>query len=394
MIDKSHFSEKKSNNLTKNLNPIKMKRIVCILLLLCATISQAQEKYFEREVSKISKRIESIAKEQKDSLKLKVIAIDKRLEKGEITKSTSDSLKKELASYHARRIEKLVSEQEALLQLLVQDKTNGKIASSGEFDKDYNEEKTFTIGSKTFIFKDNEDYYDTQKEKKEAGEKKWSFHKKWNRRTTSQFVFAMGINNTLTDNNLSTLGDDYQTWRSRFYELGFTWKTRFTKEPSQLYFKYGVSFLWNNLRLKDNQEHVKNGDVTNIETRIDEMLTESRLRHVQMSFPVHLEWDFSNNKTYSDGRKRDVTNNSVRLGIGGFAGFKLGTRQYLEYKDSEGVEVESVQYDNFNMNVFNYGLSSYVGYKDVSFYVKYDLNPLFKNTETRNISMGIRLDLD
>ena len=84
------------------LNPIKMKRIVCILLLLCATVSQAQEKYFEREVSKISKRIESIAKEQKDSLKLKVIAIDKRLEKGEITKSTSDSLKKELAAYHAR----------------------------------------------------------------------------------------------------------------------------------------------------------------------------------------------------------------------------------------------------------------------------------------------------
>jgi len=367
-----------------------MKRILYILLFLSVTISQAQEKTFEREVSKISKRIESIAKEQKDSLKIKVIAIDKRLEKGEITKSTSDALKKELAAYHARRIEKLVSEQEALLQLLVQNKTNGKIASSGEFDKDYEEEKTFTIGNKTFIFKEN----DSDDEKKEAREKKWSFNKKSNRKTTSQFVFAMGINNVLNDNNLSTLGDDYQTWRSRFYELGFTWKTRLTKEPSQLYFKYGVSFLWNNLRLKDNQQHVKNGDMTNIETRIDEVLTESRLRHVQMNFPVHLEWDFSKNKTYSDGRKRDRTNNSVRLGIGGFAGFKLGTRQYLEYQDSEGVEIESVQYDNFNMNVFNYGLSSYVGYKDVSFYIKYDLNPLFKNTETRNISMGIRLDLD
>jgi len=371
-----------------------MKKIICILLLLCATISQAQEKTFEREVSKISKRIESIAKEQKDSLKTKVIAIDKRLDKGEITKSTAETLKKEVAAYHARRIEKLVSEQEALLQVLVQDKTNGKIASSGEFDNDFDEENTFTIGSKTFIFKDNDNYYDTQNEKREAREKKWRDKGKSSRTTTTQFVFAMGINNVLNDNNLSTLGDDYQTWRSRFYEVGFTWKTRFTKEPSQLYFKYGVSFLWNNLRLKDNQQHVKNGDITNIETRIDEDLTESRLRHVQMNFPVHLEWDLSKNKTYSDGRKRDRTNNSVRLGIGGFAGFKLGTRQYLEYKNSEGVEIETVQYDNFNMNIFNYGLSSYVGYKDVSFYVKYDLNPLFKNTEIRNISMGIRLDLD
>ena len=227
-----------------------MKKIICILLLLCGTISQAQEKTFEREVSKISKRIESIAKEQKDSLKIKVLAIDKRLEKGEITKSTSDTLKKELAAYHARRIEKLVSEQEALLQLLVQNKTNGKIASSDDLDKDYDDEKTFTIGNKTFIFKDN----DADEDEKSDRRKKWDFHKKWNRRTTSQFVFSMGVNNTLVDNNLSTLGDDYETWRSRFYELGFTWKTRFTKDPSHLYFKYGVSFLWNNLRLIANPD--------------------------------------------------------------------------------------------------------------------------------------------
>ena len=82
------------------------------------------------------------------------------------------------------------------------------------------------------------------------------------------------------------------------------------------------------------------------------------------------------------------------MGIGGFVGFKLGTRQYLEYKNTEGVKVEEVQYNNFNMNTINYGLSAYLGYKATSFYVKYDLNELFKNTETRNISMGIRFDLD
>jgi len=275
----------------------------------------------------------------------------------------------------------------------VQDKTNGKIASSGEFDNDYDEENTFTIGSKTFIFKDNDNYYDIQSEKRKAREKNWSDKGKFGRTTTTQFVFAMGINNVLNNHNLSTLGDGYQTGRSRFYELGFTWKTRFTKEPSQLYFKYGVSFLWNNLRLENNQYHVKNGDVTEVQT-LPNHLSESRLRHVQMNFPVHLEWDLSKNKTYSDGRKRDRTSHSFRLGIGGFAGFKLGTRQYLEYQNSDGVDIETVEYDNFNMNIFNYGLSSYVGYKDVSFYVKYDLNPLFKNTETRNISIGIRLDLD
>jgi len=66
----------------------------------------------------------------------------------------------------------------------------------------------------------------------------------------------------------------------------------------------------------------------------------------------------------------------------------------MKFRDANNIETEQLQYDNFNMNIFNYGLSSYIGYKATSFYVKYDLNPLFKNTETRNISMGIRFDFN
>ncbi|MFY9243061.1 MAG: hypothetical protein WAO74_08540 [Polaribacter sp.] len=369
-----------------------MKRILLILVLFVATVAQSQEKTFEDEVSKISKRIENITKQQKDSLKSKVVAIDKQLERGEITEDTANTLKKEVAAYHARRIEKLVGEQEALLQILVQDKTNGKIASSDEMITDEDDDNIFTIGRKVFKLNISDGDLDERNEKRKE---RWKFRNKTQRTTTTQFVFAMGINNVLNNNKLSSLNNsEYQLWRSRFYELGWTWKTRFTKEPSQFYFKYGFSLLWNNLRLENNQQHVKNGDMTNIETRIDESLTESRLRHVQLNFPMHLEWDLSKNKIYDDGRVRDRTNNSVRLGLGGFFGFKLGTRQYLEYQNLNGVDVNEVQYNNFNMNTFNYGISTYIGYKSTSFYVKYDLNPLFNNTETRNISMGIRLDLN
>ncbi|MEE9407410.1 MAG: hypothetical protein V3V28_04965 [Polaribacter sp.] len=369
-----------------------MKRILLILVLLSTTIAISQEKTFEKEVSKISKRIENITKQQKDSLKEKVIAIDKRLEKNEITKTTADTLKKEVASYHARRIEKLVGEQERLLQLLVQDKTNGKIASSDDSNDFDDDDNTFTIGNKTFRFKVGDE---NKNERERRRNERWKNKNKKHRSTTTQFVFAMGVNNVLNNDNLNSLNSsEYKFWQSHFYELGWTWKTRFSKEPSNLYFKYGVSFLWNNLRLKNNQQHVKVGDITNIETRIDEVLSESRLRHVQMNFPVHLEWDFSKNKTYKDGAKRDRTNKSVRLGVGGFVGFKLGTRQYLEYKDINGVDVKEVQKDNFNMNTINYGLSAYLGYKSTSFYVKYDLNPLFQNTETRNVSLGLRFDFD
>jgi hypothetical protein len=373
-----------------------MKRILLILVLLCTTIAQSQEKIFEKEVTKISNRIEKITQQQKDSLKIKVIAIDKQLEKGEISETTAKTFKKEIAAYHARQIEKLVGEQERLLQLLVQDKTNGKIASLEESNKkeeedDYEEENTFTIGNKTFRLNIFEGDKDENEERKKV---RWKRKNKYYRSTTTQFVFAMGVNNVLNDNDLTSLNNsEYQFWRSRFYELGFSWKTRFSKRPSQFYFKYGLSFLWNNLRLEDNRIHVKNGDLTEIQVFSDN-LSESRLRHVQMNFPVHLEWDFSRNKTYSNGKTIDRTNRSVRFGVGGFVGFKLGTRQYLEFTDVDNVEIEEVQFDNFNMNIFNYGVSTYIGYRDTSFYVKYDLNPLFQNTDTRNISMGIRFDLE
>lgn len=84
----------------------------------------------------------------------------------------------------------------------------------------------------------------------------------------------------------------------------------------------------------------------------------------------------------------------MRIGVGGFVGFKLGTRQYLEYRDLDGIDIEEVQYDNFNMNTLNYGLSAYAGYGSTSLYAKYDMNPLFKNTKTRNLSIGVRLDLN
>ncbi len=369
-----------------------MKKVFLILMLSVTTIAFTQEKTFESEVSKISKKIDLITKEEKDSLKIKVKEITQSLEKGEITATTAETLKKEVAQYHARKIEERVSEQQLKLQQLIQDKTDGKIASTEEKDEDAN---TFSIGNRTFRFTLNNEKHEERREKRsKKRQEKWRKKNKTNRSTTTQFVFALGVNNVLVDHEFSSLNtSEYKFWESHFYEVGWTWKTRFDKQPSKLYLKYGVSFLWNNLRLTDNRIHVKNGDITELQT-FSEGLSESRLRHVQMNFPVHVEWDFSKNKTYEDGFVKDRTHKSIRIGLGGFVGFKLGTRQYLEYRNMEGVKVEELQKENFNMNTINYGLSAYLAHKSIGVYAKYDLNPLFRSTDTRNISLGIRFDFN
>lgn len=372
-----------------------MKKILLILVLFCTTIAFSQEKTFEDEVKKISNRIELITKTEKASLKEKVEKINKRLEAKEITSEEAQRLKKEAADFHAKVISDKVAVEEQKLQFIVQEKANGKIQSK-EKETYFDDKNSFTIGRRTFNIRvrDNEDFDSRRNRRWLDRKEKWERKGKRNRSTTTQFVFAMGVNNVLVDNQLSSLeNSNYQFWQSHFYELGFSWKTRMDREASKLYFKYGISFLWNNLRLENNMYHVVNGNKTDLVIH-PENLSENRLRHVQMNFPVHFEWDFSRDGEYSDGAKRDRTNQSVRLGIGAFAGFKLGTRQYIEYTNTNGTRVEELQKDNFNMNVFNYGVSAYLAYRSTGFYVKYDLNPLFKNTNVRNISMGIRFDLN
>ena len=354
-----------------------MKRILFFMVLLSTTIAFSQKKYFETEVSKISRKIDRITQQQKDSLKLKIEAINKRVQEKELTMSDGETLKKEAAIYHANQIELLVSQQEQKLQQLVQDKTDGKIASKN----DRYEENIFSIGGETFKLRLVE------------GDGKPKRKYRPGKRTTTQFVFAMGANNVLVNHNFNSLNDsEYEFWKSRFYEVGFSFKTRFSKEPSKTYFKYGISFLWNNLRLTGNRYHTINGDITNIENH-PHKLSESRLRHVQMIFPMHIEFDFSENRKYDD-KIVDQTHKGLRIGFGGFAGFKLGTRQYLEYRNDDDIKVEELQKASFNTNILNYGVSAYIAYRSWGLYAKYDLNPLFKDTKTRNLSMGIRLDLN
>lgn len=363
-----------------------MRRVLCFLVLFSTSLAFSQQKTFEGEVKKISLRIDKITKTQKDSLELKIKEINKLLDSGKLTPLEAEKKKKEAASYHANRIEKLVGVEQDKLQQLVQDKTDGKIFGE-ENVNEYND--IFTIGGRVFSFKQRADQ-DTIKRK---GRRKGKIRSP---RTRSEFVFGMGLNNVLENNSLASLENSpYQVARSRFYELGFSWKYRLTEKHSPFHLRYGFSFLWNNLRPDNQQYHIFDGnqvDIIDFPTQTGQ-LGDARLRHVQLIFPLHFELDFSKPKAYVGGRAYRKMR-SWRIGMGGFVGFKLGTRQYLEYRDLEGVKVEQVQRDNFNMNEYNYGLSAYIAHRGVGFYVKYDLNPLFQNTEIKNLSMGLRFDFN
>ena len=73
----------------------------------------------------------------------------------------------------------------------------------------------------------------------------------------------------------------------------------------------------------------------------------------------------------------------------------IKSKQILKY-EADDIKVKEKQKGDFNVSDFTYGLSAYLGYGQTSLYVKYDLNPMFKNNniDQNNVSLGIRFDFN
>jgi len=341
------------------------KIYLVVFVCLFANKMLAQES-FENKAKDIASRIEIIVKEEKKELKTEVEEVNEQLEKGELTKEEADKKKKTLSEARANTIETKVATLEEELHVLVQEKVDGKI-------KDVDTSKTITIHF-------SKDYFS---------------HKKCfngERRTTSQFVFALGVNNLVTNEQVAN--SDFKYWKSHFYEWGFTYNTRILKEDNLLHFKYGMSLMYNNLRATDNRYFEKNGKQTDLVVSAVH-LDESRFRNVYIVVPLHLEFDFTK-KEIRDDVNYFRTHKGIRVGLGGYGGFRVKSKQILCFDDASGNGVEQRTKGNYNVNDFNYGLSTYVGYRSTSLYLKYDLQPLFEKNvvDQNNISLGLRFDFN
>ncbi|WKL47465.1 hypothetical protein Q1W71_21215 [Flavobacterium pectinovorum] len=342
--------------------------VILVFLFVSKVLGQET---FESRAKQIANKIEKITKEEKAALKEEVEAVNVQLSEGKITQEQADKRKKELAEARAVIIEEKVTLAQNELNDLVQQKVDGKIKEQDSTKKHM------------LVIHWNDRNWEERKKSKDSihGEK----------RTTSQFVFAMGLNNMMVDGKLQD--SNYSFIGSHFYEWGFTYNSRLMKNNNLLHAKYGLSLMYNNIRPTDNRSFVVNQDQTNLEVNTIH-LNESRFRNVYLVLPVHLEFDFTK-PTVSNGKTYFKTHKSFRFGIGGYAGINVKSKQILKFEE-EDLKYKTTIKGDYNVNNFIYGLSSYIGYKSLSLYAKYDLNPLFQDNpvDEKNISLGLRFDLN
>lgn len=341
---------------------------------------------FERRAKAIADQIKKITDNEKKALKTEIDSLDNQVVKGIISKEKGEELKLKKAEVRAANIEKNVAIEETKLNQLVQDKVDGK----------FKDEVIFRDRTKVVLGINTDSIGEHSRELNITGLKFYNGQKdkqiRQSKRTTSQIVFAAGFNNLVTDKQIAN--SDFKYLDSHFYEWGLTYNTRILKEDNLLHFKYGLSLMYNNLRATDNRYFEKNAAQTDLVTSTVS-LDESRFRNVYVMVPLHLEFDFTK-KEIRDDVNYFRTHKSFRVGLGGFAGFRVKSKQILSFDDAVGNDVKQKTKGNFNVNDFNYGLSTYVGYKATSLYLKYDLNPLFENNtvDQNNISLGLRFDFN
>lgn len=333
-------------------------------LILFLTQVYGQET-FESRAKTIASKIESVTKEEKLALKDEVESVNIELEKNQITAAQADEKKAKFAEIRAKNIETRVGALQEDLNSLVQEKVDGKIK-----EEDSTRRYSFTFPSMKMSDKFKE------------GES----------RTTTQFVFAFGLNNLAT--NKAVANADYRYLGSHFYEWGLTWNTRLLKNHNLLHAKYGMSLMYNNLRPTGNRAFVENGNQTNLEVSPTQ-LQDVRFRNVYLVVPMHLEFDFSG-KTQKEDKTFFKTHQAFRFGLGGYVGGNIKSKQILHFKDENGNDVRQKSKGDFNVNDFIYGASFYVGYQAVSLYAKYDLSPLFRHNlvDQNNVSLGLRFDFN
>lgn len=341
---------------------------------LASIFVQAQNKDSSDSIKTLTNLKEQIVEEEKDTLKVEVENINSRLRSEVITEAEAETLKKVAAEKHALNIENRVAIIDNKIALLQRNGELDEKEPGGYFaislgDEDTDNTRIFGVSVKS---KKKDVVYD--------------------RRTTSGAFIAVGLNNVITEGE-SLEDSDFKVGGSRFAELGWTWRTRVFKNSNWLRIKYGLAFQFNGLKPTDNRYYVDTGEETELQT-YPLNLKKSKFRMDNLVLPVHFEFGPSK-KVEHDDYFRYSTENQFIFGLGGYGGINLGARQKLKYKE-DGENQKQKSKANYNTNNFIYGVSAYVGWGAASLYAKYDLNTIFKNNpkEQRNISLGLRMDLD
>ena len=201
-------------------------------------------------------------------------------------------------------------------------------------------------------------------------------------RTEGYFDINWGFNQQLAGGSefITDGPEELNFWSSNEFNLGFGGKTRVGSPYSKFYIKWGGEFSWHGFRLLQNNSLQRDAnDNTVIQMDSGKVVDKSKYKIAYFNVPVMFQLDFS-----------DVgkTDKSFTVGLGGYAGVRLGNKRVLHYSTEVYSNIEEKAKTDFNTNQFRYGLMAQVGWDSFKITAKYDLNTFFKENRGPDYQMA------
>jgi hypothetical protein len=243
---------------------------------------------------------------------------------------------------------------------------------------------------------DNDKWHDRDEDDDDDGydndDDRWKTHFHGNRwgRTWQSFNFDLGTNNYLADGKFPDNDNALyavRPWGSWYLAASSIQRTRL---GSKVFVEWGVGLSWYNFKFQnDNIKIIKDdaGILFEEDTRdVDFKKSKLTASYVHASLVPILDFGGHGRKS----RLWDGYNNSFRIGLGPYVGYRISSHSKLVYND--GGREKDKDRDNFYLSNFRYGLRLQLGYRSTDLFFNYDLNELFaegKGPKLNAFSFGV-----
>ena len=312
-----------------------------------------------RMVQEITRSMTAASEEMAREMK----AIEEARKAGEISDDEAEERRERAEEELERQVEAMEEELEAQMEALeLLNEEMGRrviIKAMGDDEEDFDYE---------FNRESDDDEWD-----EDEWDEDWNWD--WDDEgdpTIGYFDLSIGLNNYLdADGQFPAAGtDDYalRTW-SMHWGLGFGAKTRLGNENSPAHIKYGIEMAWSNYNYEGTHIPVKTEDETIFPDNLQSSYDKNKMNVTTLNIPLMLQLDFSDNR---------ATENGFNMGIGGYAGLRIGSSGKFKYRDGNNEKVNKKVKSDFFLTDFQYGLQAQIGVAGVNFFARYALNTLFQ----------------
>ena len=204
-------------------------------------------------------------------------------------------------------------------------------------------------------------------------------------------VIDLGLN-ALT--NRGSGAPELRTLGSRYISLNFDSHVRLGGTHSPAYIVFGPEFAFNNYMLEGNNKWVSLPGAGN--TNITRVVLETNGRQYQktklatstLTVPLMFQLNLREKNGHTGHSQSGFT-----VGAGGFVGYRLASWTKLKYYE-DGNTYKDKNSGAYGLNDWQYGLQGVIGYHELTFFAKYNLNELFREgqgPQAQTLSFGIRI---